>query len=318
MTLQYGNAIILFMKRMATQKNGFWKRLLINIPFVILIALMIALFGGGLLLAFYSIVSVIAFNSAMIYLIVAGASAILIGLGLILIPVYKKYYAFYNKKMGWKFAEENPKPEKTVTYDKTPAREMVKKYLTVSNVAIGILALGSIFTIISAGLGCIDRENWVRDIGGYREKRGYYTDVRNEPVKFNINGGFADEKVINNIIIEQADESGRNKEIVLVYTNLPTRQGFVEISGYKKFEGDFSASRKTNGVNDTVTVHVGDAPELNAPLDKLLFFIFDDYVAEKQIIIYIPYAERNNITVENPDQVLTEYADGKIEEYVEK
>ena len=68
-----------------------------------MVALMVAFFGAGLLLFFYSWVSVAAFNSAMIYLIVAGASAICVGLGLILIPVYQKYYAFYNKKMGWKF-----------------------------------------------------------------------------------------------------------------------------------------------------------------------------------------------------------------------
>ena len=41
------------MKRIATQKNGFWKRVVINIPFILMIALMIALFGGGLLLLFW-------------------------------------------------------------------------------------------------------------------------------------------------------------------------------------------------------------------------------------------------------------------------
>ena len=44
--------IIIFMKRIATQKNGIGKRILINIPFILLIALMTACFGGGLLLVF--------------------------------------------------------------------------------------------------------------------------------------------------------------------------------------------------------------------------------------------------------------------------
>ena len=88
------------MKRIATQKNGFWKRVAINVPFVLMIALMIALFGGGLLLIFYSIASLFAFKSSMIFLILAGAGLIAIGAGLGLIVAYKKYFEFYNKKMG--------------------------------------------------------------------------------------------------------------------------------------------------------------------------------------------------------------------------
>lgn len=288
-----------------------------------MVALMVAFFGAGLLLFFYSWVSVAAFNSAMIYLIVAGASAICIGLGLILIPVYQKYYAFYNKKMGWKFVSpdggdaydyESLKANKTVTYDDNKnmrARDYIKKYLTkyltVSNVAIGILAIGSIFAIISAALGCIDRSNWVQDIGSYREKRGYYTDVRNEPIRFFIDGEQMNgQKKVSQITINQSENYARQKEIIVIYSLVQDRQGFVEISGYKKFENDFSASRRTEASGDTITVSISDAPKLDSSLDKLLFFIFDDYAVEKQIFVYIPYSERENITVEKADKVFME------------
>lgn len=313
--------IISVMKRIPTQKNGFWKRFFINIPFVLMVALMVAFFGAGLLLFFYSWVSVAAFNSAMIYLIVAGASAICIGLGLILIPVYQKYYAFYNKKMGWKFVSsdgsdaydyESLKANKTVTYDNKNmrARDYIKKYLTVGNVAICVLALGSVFAIISAALGCIDRSNWVRDVGSYKEKRGYYTDVRNEPIKFDVNGSqMHGQKKVSQIEIKQSENYARQKEIIVIYSLVQDRQGFVEISGYKKFENDFSASRRTDINGDTLTVSVGDAPKLDSSLDKLLFFIFDDYAVEKQIFVYIPYSERENITVNQADKVFMERMD---------
>lgn len=294
---------MVFMKRIPTQKNGFWKRVFINIPFILLVAMMIACFGGALLLIFYSIVTAVAFGSAMIYLIVAGAGTILLGIGLLLITAYQKYFAFYNKKMGWKYIKNENKPEKTVTYANKPALETVKKYLTVTNVGIGILALGSIFAIISAALGSIDRANWVEAIGGFREERGYYTDVRNEPVSFNI----ADVSEIN---IVPSPSSDRTKDIVVIYTNLPTRQGKAEISGYKKFDGDFNVAFKA----PTVTISISEAPKRTGTLDKLLFFVFDDYIAEKQINIYIPYVERENVTVSQVDRVLFERSDGTIED----
>lgn len=301
--------IIIFMKRIATQKNGIGKRILINIPFILLIALMTACFGGGLLLVFYSIVSVIAFNSAMIYMIVAGAGAILIGIGLCLIAVYKKYYAFYNKKMGWKYEKEEKPVEKTVTYANKPASERIKKLLTVSNVGIAILALGSVFAIISAALGSIDRANWVNAIGGFKEQRGYYTDVENKPFFYSIAGRQdIGEKPANKITISQSGE--RKKEIVVVYTKLKDKQGLIGISGYKKFDNDFSSSRKPEGNNDTININIGNAPALTSPLDKLLFFVFNDYIVEKQIFIYIPYNEKDNIVVEQVDQILYQNSDG--------
>ena len=301
------------MKRIPTLKNGFWKKLALNIPFVLLITLMTACFGGSLLFMFYSIVSVIAFNSAMIYLIVAGAGAILLGIGLCLITAYQKYFAFYSKKMGGKYISRDKKREKTVTYANKPALESVKKFLTVSNIGIAILALGSIFAIISAALGSIDRANWVNAIGGFKEARGYYTDVKNEPISYPINGAYIEQKPINAVTVIQPSSGDRKKEVVVVYTQLKDRQGRVEIKGYKKFEGDFSVSRKTTGDNDTIIITVGEAPTLTEPLDRLLFFVFGDYIVEKQIYIYIPYSERENITVENADKVLIEKADGTID-----
>ena len=138
------------MKRIATQKNGFWKRVVINIPFILMIALMIALFGGGLLLLFYAIASCFAFKSAMVFLVLAGAGLIAIGIGVGFIDIYKKYYAFYNKKMGWEFPDVPQKEEKTVVSD---GKKNNKKYVAVSNSEVAVLAVGAKCTIVSAALG---------------------------------------------------------------------------------------------------------------------------------------------------------------------
>lgn len=70
----------------------------INIPFVLMITAMVALFSGCLLMWFYAIASIVAFKSSMIFLILAGAGTLCLGLGLALIPAYRKYHEFYDKK----------------------------------------------------------------------------------------------------------------------------------------------------------------------------------------------------------------------------
>ncbi|MDE6060017.1 MAG: hypothetical protein K2G31_00895, partial [Clostridia bacterium] len=206
------------MKRIPTQENSIGKRILINIPFVLLVVFMVATFGGSALLLFYSFVSLAAFHSAMIFLIVFGAAAILAGAGLALIVAYKKYYAFYNKKMGWKFIEDEDKRERTVTSTDNPT---LKKVFSLSNISLAFLAIGSLFAIISAALGCINRQNWVNAIGGFKEDLGYYADVKYIPnIQYQINGEQTDSKSINKIAVDDSSVTyePRKKEIVIIYT----------------------------------------------------------------------------------------------------
>ncbi len=302
------------MKHINTEKNSFVKRFLINVPFVLMAVLMAALFGGSALLIFYSIVTAVAFNSAMIYLIVAGAAAILLGAGLGLIILFKKYYAFYNKKMGWNSENKDKNKEtkqKTVTYEDKSAVTFIKKHLTLSNVSIAILALGSVFAIISAALGSIDRANWVNEVGGYRQNKGYYADVRYEIVSsfstsddlfIDINGNTSILKAVDTINIVLPEDGSRNKEIVVVYTKDPARENVISIEGYRKFDGDFNCSRKGN----VATVDIGTAPPIGDTLDKLLFFVFNDYHVEKQILIYVPDYYRDKLEISKVDKIVEE------------
>lgn len=283
-------------KRIATQKNGFWKRVFINIPFILLVIIIMACFAAGLVLLFYSAVSGVAFKSAMIVLIVLGASLILIGSGLGFIIVYQKYYAFYNKRMGWRF--EDDKPERTVTY--TDRQLTIKKIFSLSNISLAFLALGAVFVIISAGLGSINRDNWVKSVGTFRATRGYYSDVRNEPIEFDINGVTSEQRPITEVAVVYPEEKTK-KRIILAYVKDPSKASYVKVEGYKKFKDDFTCSRSNDG---KITVHIGAPPEHNSTLDRLLFFIYNDYAVERQIIIYVPYGYKDRVAVPDADEVI--------------
>ena len=273
--------IMMHMKRIATQKNGFWKRVGINIPFVLMITAMVALFSGCLLLWFYAIASLFAFKSSMIFLILAGAGTLCLGVGLALIPVYKKYFAFYNKKMGWKFPDKPEKEKKTTVND---GKKSFKDYFTVSNVSLAIIALGAVFTIISAALGSINRDTWVNDTADFMKESGYL----NEPMhvanlKDTIQKQNIGDEDINTIVVDFKD-----KQAVIIYvgTESPDKLGFVTYDYYVKYENQVVKTRNKDGV---ITLSESPAPKLDdTTIKKLFFFMFKDFDVEKQVKIYLP------------------------------
>lgn len=264
------------MKRIATQKNGFWKRVFINIPFVLLIALMIALFGGGLLLIFYSIASLFAFKSAMIFLILAGAGVIAIGAGLALIVAYRKYFDFYNNKMGWEYPDKPKKEQKSVV----DGKKSVKDYFTLSNISLAVLAIGALFTIISAALGCINRDNWVADTKSFMESNGYYSNVDHRMHSETVHATGTSEKV-GKIVLNFTE-----KQAVIIYTSEPSKLGMVSYDYYVKFPNQLSFNRSSDG---TITINEATPPVIKeTTIKKLFFFLFKDFNVEKQVLIYLP------------------------------
>ncbi len=294
------------MHKLDSQKQSAAKSALIYVPFVLLIILMTAFFAGGLLLLFYAFVSVAAFKSAMIFLIVAGAAFILAGAGLGLVVAYKKYYAFYVKKTGRKLVEESDKTKKVVTSDSSDEKPFVKRLLTVPNIALALLALGSVFSIISAALGCINRSNWVDAIGEYKESKGYYADIKDEPLEYEIDDTSNGKQPIRKIVIDASAVANqhRDKQIVVVYTKEDAYTPKIKISGCKKFDDDFRVFPSKDGI---VTIKIGKAPERDTALDRLLFFVFNDYRVEKQIIITIPEKYKDVIEVSEYDIIVDNY-----------
>ena len=269
------------MKRIATQKNGFWKRVGINIPFILMITAMVATFSGCLLLWFYAIASLFAFNSSMIFLILAGAGTLCLGIGLALIPAYKKYYDFYNKKMGWEFPDKPEKEEKSVVND---GKKSFKDYFTLSNVSLAIIAVGAVLTIISAALGSINRDTWVNDTAAFMKESGYMTESMHVVnLKDPIQGQNIGDKSVNTINIDFKD-----KQAVVIYVGNEDAEklGYVTYDYYIKYENQIVKSRTKDGV---ITLTESPAPKTNdTTIKKLFFFMFKDFNVEKQVKIYLP------------------------------
>lgn len=296
------------MKRIATQKNGFWKRVGINIPFVLMIAAMVALFSGCLLLWFYAIASLFAFKSSMIFLILAGAGTLCLGVGLALIPAYKKYYAFYNKKMGWKFPDKPEKEEKTVVND---GKKSFKDYFTLSNISLGVIALGAVFTIISAALGSINRDTWVNDTAAFMKESGYMTEPMHVVnLKDAIQGQNVGDKNVNTIYIDF-----KEKQAVIIYVGAEDadKLGFVTYDYYVKYENQVKKTTRTK--DGVITLTESPAPKFDdTTIKKLFFFMFKDFDVEKQVKIYLPEDARkgavneikivgDNVIFAKPDKV---------------
>ncbi len=273
------------MKRIATKKNGFWKRVGINIPFVLMIAAMVALFSGCLLMWFYAIASLFAFKSSMIFFILAGAGALCLGLGLALITAYRKYYEFYDKQMGWEYPDKPKKEEKTTVND---GEKSFKDYFTLANISLAIIALGAVFTIISAALGCINRETWVNDTASFMNESGYMTEPTHVVnLKDPIQGQTAGDSEIKTINIDF-----KEKQAVIVYvgTESPDKLGFVTYDYYVKYENQVVKTRTKDGI---ITLSESPVPKRDdTTIKKLFFFMFKDFDVEKQVIIYLPEEAR--------------------------
>lgn len=284
------------MKRIATQENSIPKRILINIPFVLIVALSIALFGGGLLSLFYAIVCGVAFQSSMVCLVLLGAGFIMISAGLGCILLYKKYEGFYNKKMGWIFPDKKEEIKKKPNDPKE-----FKDYITLPNISIVVLAIGALLTLVSALLGCTDRAKWVDAISTFRQYNGYYEDIN--PVLLDYPS--TESNSIEKIEIQLID-----KVAVVIYTDDENRQDKISINAYTKFV-DQLVIKNSNGA---LNIAENPSPKRNETLDKLLFFVFDDFSVERQVLIYIPKSQKEYIEIVGEDIIYPEPDDEKSNE----
>lgn len=263
---------------MSDKAKDFWKRFFINIPFVLIVALTVFFFGAGALLCMYSIIIAVAWKSAMAYLIIAGGGALCIAAALGLIVAFKKYHKFYEKKMG---LYQAPAPA-----TKTYKEKKLKDYFTLSNCALAIALLGSVLTVVSAFLGAIERQSWVDAKADYMQSNGYYADIRTMSLDYPVDG-------ITGTAIEKININLTNKNAVVIYKT--KKSGFISIEGYETYVNQIACSYNFN--TGEISIAENEKPNLDGALEKLLFFVFDEYAAEGQIRIYIPSDYKDIITI---------------------
>lgn len=264
-------------------QHGFWERFLINIPFILIVLFIIAFVGGSILFFIYGITTYIAFKSPMIILILFGASFISLACGFGLIIAFKKYHIFYEKKMD--IFQLEIKSTQTINV------KTFKNYLTMANFSYALCIIGTIFCIISALLGSLNRDNWVNAVSPYLESNGYYSDIKTFKVEYE-----ADYDMNHICDYETITIDFKEKTAVIIYNEDSQYKDMVVIESYIQFDKQIEANN--NKSDKTIVIYDKETPKLkNNTLNKMLFFIFKDNYFEKQVKIYIPLQYKNSIDI---------------------
>ena len=147
-----------------SKKEKTMKRLAI-LPFVLFVLFAVVFFCVGIVGFIYSVVTYIAFESPMVFLILFGCFALFIGIGILLIDCFIRYKKKYYEKYNPIEETENDEPKATTIVEK-------KKFkLDFQTICYSVMMIGAVFILISAGLGSISPDNWRAETGEYREDR---------------------------------------------------------------------------------------------------------------------------------------------------
>ncbi|MEG1662604.1 MAG: hypothetical protein RR338_01345 [Clostridia bacterium] len=276
------------------------------IGLIALMLLAITLSAFSVLLFVYAIVLAVAWKSAMAFCMLFGASTLALGFFIVSADTFNRLVKTYRQKYGKSEAndgktpsvkaEKKPKSQKIVTVK--GKKIDIKKFVTAFNIACVFLVSGTIFVASSALLHGIEREQWVLASASYMAENGYYSHATTLDISF---AAQTQNTVINKIEI---DLKVKNAVVIYVADNTDT----IRVTGYKKYKEQMSFSKVANG-NDTVvsvgTTNLGHtlnivetpSPMLNRSIDKMLFFMFDENEAEKQLRIYIPQALKDSVEI---------------------
>lgn len=268
----------------------------------------------------YAIAIMVAWDSVMAFFILLGLS--LIGAGLCMISVAgffnfmrKVWYDRWPDAPGARFflafgagdAEyaREAKSEDATAQDKREAKPFGKlfsrlnadgssviykpRFLTLQNVGYGILLLAVVCVVVSAALGSLDSDSWVEARRAYMESHGYYAE--SAPVKL----GFSPNE------IQQIDIYAPDRKVVVAYDASRTE---IYLEYYELYKGEYSVSKAAIS-QDIYILGITRTPEPahDAPVDVMLDLCFQPNRIEEQIVITIPAAYRDKITI-NGDNII--------------
>ena len=241
------------------------------LPFVLFILFAVVCFGIGVMGFIYSIVTYIAFESPMVFLILFGCFALFTGIGLLLIDCFIGYKKRFDIKYGDVFEEETEEAPATTIVEK-------KKFkLNFQTICYGVMIVGAIFIIISAGLGVISPDNWREETGEYLTTKGYNAQAKIYDLSYH--------KPIDKITLDLD-----TKNVVVIYTD----DDYVMIRGYETFPGQITSMYG----NGTLKIADNSSPSIKGDkVAEMLFFLFEENEVETQIRLFIPLSQKDNIGI---------------------
>lgn len=247
-----------------------FKKALTLLPFALIALFALAMFGLGITALIYCAVTYIAFGSAMVFLILFGVAILSIGIGLACVDGFIKY----KKRFDDKNNPSAPKEEKTTVH---------KKKLTISfqTICFGVVILGAVFIIVSAGLGATSRDGWSKVTDSYMTDKGFYEETKSFEVKIDTTNP---DRPINKITLDM-----KGKNVVIIYTD----DEFITIKGYETFPSQLSVNYGAG----TVRVFENNSPIIHDGTSKLLSFMFAENSVESQVRIYVPVHLKDAIQI---------------------
>lgn len=163
-----------------------------------------------------------------------------------------------------------------------------KKIATPQNAAYTLLVVAVIFIVVSAGLGCLQQENWLAAKTPYMISKGYLPDCEERTLTTLIN---TDDPGNPHLTITAYVD---DRPVVVRYE--ATNKTEVEIKLYYLYENNYTVAMSTESSETRIRLN-NDAPAITEPLDKMLGFLFTPTKAEKQIIITVPLAYKDNVKI---------------------
>ncbi len=259
------------MEKIVSKENS-GKKALFIIPFVLITLGMVIFLGGGALAFIYAIATYVAFESAMVFIILFGCALLFVGIGLSLVESFKNYKKYYDRKVN---DVEIERPEQKTVINKK------KTFVTFQNICFGIMSIGAIFVIVSAGLGVTNVDKWKDATKGFLTESGYYAETKSYEVSYDSTNP---DRPVEKIVIDLKD-----KNAVIIYTE----DFLLTVKGYEVHPGELSVAYG----NGTVRIWENPSPTTNTALQQMLFFLFDENEAEAQIRVYIPYDIKDRVTI---------------------
>lgn len=256
---------------MENTKKENLKKVMNHLPLGLTALFSAIFFGVGIVALIYSAVTYIAFGSPMVMLILFGLSILSFGIALAFVDGFLRY-----KKRLDQNKNEEPSTEAKTSIAKG------KLKISFQTICFGVVILGAVFIIVSAGLGATSRDEWSKVKEGYLTGNGYYAETKSFEVSFDTSNP---DRPIHQITLDMKD-----KNVVVIYTD----DDFITIRGYETFPSQLSV----NYGGKIVKIFENSSPSTKDVASKFLGFMFDENAVESQIRIYIPSSLKNQIQID--------------------
>lgn len=245
-----------------------FKKMMSYMPFVLFMTFAVIFLSAGVVAFIYTIVTFVAFKSSMVFVILFGCTFLLVGIGLALVDGFVSYKKRFDKK--------NAPQEEQVQKTTVAKKKFSIKFQTI---CFGIMVIGAIFVIVSAGLGVTSADNWIDETKGFLADNGYYEKTKSFEISYD---SMNPDRPIDKIVFDLD-----TKNVVIIFTD----DDIVTVKGYETFPAQIGV---TYG-GGTIKVWDNPSPKKNGTPEKMLAFMFEENEAELQIRVYVPRTLKDKV-----------------------